>query len=63
MEKKKLENKILKFGTTQINSASLGNMTKEEFMKTYEKKISTGAKEALKVAGKYLKKSEKKAKE
>mgnify|MGYP000250332214 CR=1 FL=1 len=58
MEKKvkKLENKILTFGNTQINSDSLGNMTKDEFMEVYKAKISTGAKEALKEARKYLKK-------
>jgi len=53
---KKLENKVLTFGNTQINSSGLENMTKEEFMKMYEGKISTGAKEALKEVKKYLKK-------
>jgi len=51
-----LENKVLKFGNTQINSASLREMTKDEFLKVYETKISTGAKQALKEVRKYLKK-------
>ena len=58
MEKKTqvLENKVLKFGNTQINSAALREMSKEEFLKVYGSKISTGAKEALKEVKKYLKK-------
>jgi len=53
---KKLENKVLTFGNTQINSASLGNMTKDEFLEVYSAKISTGARQALKEVRKYLKK-------
>tara|TARA_R110000787_G_scaffold218013_1_gene326717 strand:+ start:729 stop:905 length:177 start_codon:yes stop_codon:yes gene_type:complete len=58
MEKKvkMLENKVLKFGNTHINSQSLREMTKDEFLEVYESKISTGAKEALKEVRKYLKK-------
>lgn len=58
MEKKTqmLENKVLKFGNTQINSQSLREMTKDEFLELYEAKISTGAKQALKEVRKYLKK-------
>jgi len=58
MEKKTqmLENKVLKFGNTQINSQSLREMTKDEFLEVYEAKISTGAKQALKEVRKYLKK-------
>jgi hypothetical protein len=55
-ETKKLDNKILVFGNTQINSSSLGNMTKEEYLKMYEGKISIGAKNTLKDVKKYLKK-------
>ena len=53
---KELENKVLKFGNTQINSQSLREMTKEEFLEVYRTKISTGAKEALREVKKYLKK-------
>jgi len=53
---KDLPNKVLTFGNTQINSSSLGNMTKEEYLKMYEGKISIGAKNTLKDVKKYLKK-------
>lgn len=53
----KLENKVLTFGNTQINSCNLKGMTEKEFMEIYESKISTGAKNALKECRKYLKKS------
>jgi hypothetical protein len=58
MDKKvqKLENKVLKFGNTQINSEALREMTKEDFLDVYGPKISTGAKQALKEVKKYLKK-------
>ena len=41
MEKKvkKLENKILTFGNTQINSDSLGNMTKDELWRFIKLKL------------------------
>ena len=51
-----LPNKVLTFGNTQINSSSLGNMTKEEYIEMYEGKISIGAKNTLKDVKKYLKK-------
>ena len=56
MDSKKLDNKMLTFGNTTINTEGLKGMTEKQFMDTYEKLISTGAKQALKTCKKYLKK-------
>ena len=53
----KEENVVLTFGNTTINSINLKGMTEEEFMNTYSRLISTGAKQALKSVRKYLKKN------
>lgn len=58
MDKKtqKLENKIRKFGNTEVNIDSLKHVTKETFIKQHKSLISTGAEAAADELDKYFKK-------
>ncbi len=52
---------FVKIGNTTFRTASLKGMTEEQFMKTYSRIISTGAKEAWKQLKKFTKVDKKKA--
>lgn len=43
-----IEDKVLKFGNTQIRRSAIEGMTEKEFLKTYKPLISTGAEQAVK---------------
>lgn len=53
---KNLDNKIRKFGNTEVNVESLSHVTKATFIKQHKGLISTGAEAAADELDKYFKK-------